>query len=542
MKKATNENSTLILSCDIGTSGMKTCLYKVGDNIELINAATAWYPLHVMPDGGAEQDPLDWFKALKTSLKEVLKKTKLSAKEIKQIKGISFCSQMQGLVLVDNNCNPLRNAMSYMDQRARQEIEEGISRGIKIAGINLHVLFTSLKETGVVAASVKDPVWKYKWVEKNEPQNFSAIHKWLDVKDFLVSKLSGNFVMSEDSAFATLLYNSKKKSWSKPLCKLLKVNEKHLPKIIACTDKAGTLTADMAKELGLAKETIVFTGGGDASLIGVGAGATDLHDTHIYSGTSGWVGTVVNKRMIDINAMIASIVGAQPNLYNYFAELETAGKCLEWVKDHLAPDESSIPIKSKTTNKRLDKVEKTYVNLYDYMMQKISEAPAGSGGVLFTPWLHGNRCPFEDPNARGMFFNLSLETGKTEMIRSVVEGIAFHMRWFLESQEKKTKTSKAIRFVGGGALSENTCQIMADVLGREIETVADPQNVGAVGAAVVAAIGLGILSDFAQAKKIIQVEKVFYPNKNVKDAYEKNYTVYKKLYYANKKLFGILNS
>ena len=116
------------------------------------------------------------------------------------------------------------------------------------------------------------------------------------------------------------------------------------------------------------------------------------------------------------------------------------------------------------------------------MSHVINKTPAGCGGVIFTPWLHGNRCPFEDPNARGMFFNISLETGKTELIRAVTEGVCFHLRWFLETEEKKIKTSDTIRFVGGGALSDVTCQILADCIGRKVETVDSPQNVGAVGA------------------------------------------------------------
>lgn len=525
-----------VISCDIGTSGMKTCLYALTNSLKLIDSITAWYPLQVLPNGGAEQNPEDWFVALKKSVREILSKSKIAASKIQ---AISFCSQMQGLVLVDKECRPLRPAMSYMDSRARQEMQEGLSRGvsIKIAGINWLTLLMSLKETGAVAASVKDPVWKYKWVEKYEPQNFARVHKWLDVKDFLVSRLCGKFLMSTDSAFATLLYDSRKKRFSPWLCKRFRVNQNHLPQVIASTEPAGHITATMSKELGLSQDTVVFSGGGDASLIGVGAGAVELHDTHIYNGTSGWVSTVVNKRIVDVFSMMASIVGVQSNLYNYFAELETAGKCLEWIKDHLAADEAALRLQMQNGNEK----EIAFTSLYEYMTKVIITAPPGSNGVIFTPWLHGNRCPFEDPNARGIFFNLSLESGKTEMIRAVIEGVAFHMRWFLEIQEKKTKISETIRFVGGGALADNTCQIMADVLSKKIETVANPQNVGAAGAALVAAIGLGKIADFHAAKKWITVQKTFYPNARVKAAYDKNFAVYKKLYGSNKKHFVSLN-
>ena len=147
------------------------------------------------------------------------------------------------------------------------------------------------------------------------------------------------------------------------------------------------------------------------------------------------------------------------------------------------------------------------MNLYDYMMQAIKDVPPGSNGVIFTPWLHGNRCPFEDPNARGMFFNISLETGKTELIHAVLEGVCYHLRWQLEAAERKVKASSAVRLVGGGALAPLTCQILADVLGREIETVEHPQNSGAVGAAHVVAVGLGLIPDLTAAEQMVTAER-----------------------------------
>jgi xylulokinase len=291
--------------------------------------------------------------------------------------------------------------------------------------------------------------------------------------------MTGRCVMTQDSAFATLLYDIHKQQWSKSVCNMLGVNMAHLPEIVPCTAQVGTLRAQQAQELGLAEGTPVFGGGGDAALVGVGAGSVELGATHIYCGTSGWVSTVVGKSMVDASANIAAIMGAQPGLFNYFAEQETAGKCVEWVKDHLALDEINLYLsKEFDLTRQSPGREAVYTSLYDYLMDVISEAPIGSGGVVFTPWLHGNRCPFEDPAARGMFFGLSLETGKTEMIRSVVEGVVYHLRWMLETQDKKTATSKTIRFVGGGALSDLMCQMLADCTGRSVETVASPQNVG----------------------------------------------------------------
>ena len=524
-----------VIAYDIGTTGVKTCLFEIENEVHLVADAMKGYQLYILPDGGAEQDPDEWWEAMCDTTKQLFSKCEVTPD---QIEGISFCSQMQGLILVDRKGKAIRRAFSYMDQRAREQIKKGMAYGPQIAGANIFKLIPSLIITGAVSVSVKDPVWKYNWVKDNEPENFKKVYKWLDVKDYLICRMTGKFTMTSDSAFGTLLYDLRNKCWSPKICKLLGVDTKHLADIIRATTKVGGLTKQAAEELGLVEGTAVFGGGGDASLIGVGAGCVKLGDTHIYQGTSGWVSTIVDKSIVDTTAMIAAIVGAQKDQYNYFAELETAGKCLEWVKDHLALDEIGIYLEKKDVSQTKETI---YISLYDYLSKVISETPAGSGGVIFTPWLHGNRCPFEDPNARGMFFNISLETGKTELIRSVVEGVCFHLRWFLETQDKKVKTSNPVRFVGGGALSDVTSQILADITGKTIETVESPQNVGSVGAAVVMAVGLGLIDDVSDAKSLIPVKKTFKPSEENREVYEKNYAVFKTLYSSNKKAFKALN-
>ena len=360
----------------------------------------------------------------------------------------------------------------------------------------------------------------------------------------MILRCSGEFVMTNDSAFGTLLYDTRKghEGWCKPICDMVGVNIEHMPPIKASTEKVGEVTKQAAEELGLAQGTAVYGGGGDASLIGVGAGATEIGDTHIYSGTSGWVGTVVPEQLVDAGAMMAAIVGANPENYNYFAELETSNKCMGWVKEHLALDEIGVFLKKYGHKK--DDLEEQSFNLYDYLEEVIDRANPGSDGVIFTPWLHGNRCPFEDPNAAGMFFNIHLETGKTELIRAVVEGVCFHMRWMLERQEQKVakyKKTNSVRFCGGGALGAATCQILADILQRDVEVVDSPQNIGAVGAAACIAVGTGMISSMTEVKKLIPAKTVYHPNKANKDVYDRNFKVFKNLYKCNKENFAILN-
>mgnify|MGYP002801087752 FL=1 len=533
-----------VITYDIGTTGIKTCLIEIDKEMKILGSSSLGYGLYVDDEvgvkGGAEQNADEWWNAMCVTTKTVFEKVPYIKKE--QIDGISFCSQMQGLVLVDKEGNCVRNPMSYMDQRAREELKNGIAHGFKIAGAEVTKLLKYLRYTGAVSSSVKDPIWKYKWVEAHEPEIFNKVYKWLDVKEYLICRASGEFVMTRDSAFATLLYDTRKghEGWCKPICDMVGVDIKHLPEIKECTEKVGEVTEKAAVELGLAPGTAVFGGGGDASLIGVGAGCTEVGDTHIYSGTSGWVGTIVDRQVVDAGAMMAAIVGADPKTYNYFGELETSNKCVEWVKDHLALDDIGVYLQDKNIS---DSVEALNINLYDYMEEVIDQIPAGSNGTIFTPWLHGNRCPFEDPNAAGMFFNIKIETGKTELIRAVVEGICFHMRWMLERQDikKEVSISNPIRFCGGGALGAVTCQILSDILQRDIEVVDSPQNVGAVGAAACIAVGLGLIPDLQHVKTLIPAKYMYHPSKETKAVYDRNYKVFKNLYKSNKENFAILN-
>lgn len=527
-----------VISYDIGTTGIKTCLYEINNTIKLLADASKNYNLYILENGGIEQDPNDWWNAMCVTTHEVIEKSQISTKKIR---AISFCAQMQSLVLVDKQGDSIRNSLSYMDCRSVKEIDELLHSGFTFNNINIYKLINSIIITKAVSASVKDPVWKYKWVEKNEPDNFKKVYKWLDVKDYLVCKATGKFTMSRDSAFATLLYDSRKKRncFSKKMCKMMGVRYEHMPEICLSTDNIGNLTDKAAYELGLTTDVEVFSGGGDASLIGVGAGAVKEGDTHIYLGTSGWVSTVVSKQIIDISNMITAIIGINPKTYNYFAELETGGKCVEWVKDHLALDEINLFLDKKYA---WENPEVIATSLYDYMMDCIKDVPAGSKGVIFTPWFHGNRCPFEDPNARGMFFNISLDVGKTELIHSVVEGICYHLRWQLESIEKKVKCLNKIRFVGGGALSPITCQILSDVTGKTIETVNNPQNVGSAGAAIIMAVGLGIIKKIEDCDSLITVSNTYETNLENKKVYDKHVNVFKNLYIKNKRLYNILNT
>jgi xylulokinase len=392
-----------------------------------------------------------------------------------------------------------------------------------------------------VSASVKDPVWKYKWVQENEPEIFNRIYKWLDVKDYLIARATGRCTMTADSAFATFLTTKKSshRKWSSSLLSMYGVQPSHMPDIVGSTDIIGELMEGPAADLGLPPGIPIFGGGGDASMISVGAGATKTGDAYVYTGTSGWVSLIVDKPKVDMFRRIAAITGAQDDRYIFFAEQETAGKCLEWVRDHLALDEIDLYLGNQKVTGNPDS---EFENLYAFLIETVRKVPAGAGGVLFTPWLHGNRAPFDDPEARGIFFNLSLNTGKRAMIRAVVEGIIYHQKWLLESIEHSYPVKGPLGFVGGGALSPFLAQLLADILEKPINRMADPRHAGAAGAAITMGVGLGLISDFTMASKYLDVADVFFPDLRDRDTYRKNYRVFQKLYGANKKNFKMLNA
>lgn len=527
-----------IIIYDFGTSSLKTCLFNVGETITVAASSNASYGLRILENGGAEQDTDEWWLAICKTTRELFTKSTVTPEEVS---GIAFCSQMQGVVLVDGDGKALRPAMSYMDCRGVREYRDCMGKGfIKVSGCSLYKLIRNLRVNYAGSTSVKDPVWKYKWVENNEPEIFEKVDKWLDVGDYLVSRCTGKIIRTADSAFATFLYDTRKgrEGWNKGLLKMYKVRSEHLPPIIDCTDLVGGLTDEAALDLGLKKGTPVFGGGGDTTFVNIGAGCVMSGDTHIYVGTSGWVSTCLDYQTVDINAMITGVLSANHGYFNYYAELETAGKCYEWVKNHLALDEINIYLeKTKVT----DDFESEFNSLYDYMSSEVCKVPAGANGVIFTPWLHGNRCPFEDANAAGMFFNIRIDTGKRDMIRAVLEGICYHLRWLLECEAKKVKTSDVIRFVGGGSLSPVICQMLADIIGRKIETVDNAQEVGAMGCAIVVAAGLTGEDVKDISRRLVKANHTYLPDPGNKEIYERNYKVFKNLYKSNAVNFKKLN-
>ncbi len=507
-----------VIAYDVGTTGIKTSLFQISaeEGVRFLSSEVADYSLRMLGGGAIEQDPEEWWTAMGRTTRRLLERTGVPKEEIR---GISFCSQMQNVVMVDRQGRPLRPCISWMDTRADLQFSRCMNTGLKVEGMNIFKVLKFLRITGAGSFGSKDPVWKYLWVRDNEPEIFRKTWKWLDAKEYLSCRATGVIKASRDVAGATFLYDVKRGCWSEELCRMTGVEMGHLPELCGSTDQVGRLLPQAAAELGLAEGTPVFAGGTDVSLCQVGGGCMEPGDVNVYSGTSGWVETTVDRLHTDIGNLIGTLPGADPAAYNYVAEVDTSGKCMEWVKD------------------RIDLPDMSYGELDAY----IRDVPAGSGGVIFSPWMNGNRCPFEDANARGMFFNLDLNVRGRDLVKAVIEGVCMHMRWLLEASETTFKTRPAVRFTGGSAISPVICQILADVLNRPAEAVENPRLVGAAGAAALMAVGFGLLPDIKDIKSMIRVHAVYQPNPQSVQVYDRMFPVFKGLYKNNKQAYAALN-
>lgn len=507
-----------VIGYDVGTTGFKAALYDISsEEFRLIASETEHYPLKMLAGGGAEQDAEDWWRAMCSTTRNLIEKTGTPKSEIK---GISCCSQCCTLVMADEHGRALRPAMSIMDTRASAQFNRTFCSGVTIAGYNAGKLLKFLKATSAAPVSAKDTVYRYLWVKENEPEIFKRTYKWLDTKEYLNARATGNIKVSRDNAYVTFLYDPNEGIWREDLCGMTGVDLRHLPDICDSTDIVGELIPSAAEELGLSPGTAVISGGNDVSLCQAGSGALEEGDVNICSGTSGWVSTITGKRQVDIFHGVGTLVSADPDSYIYMADCETAGKCMEWVKERL---------------------QKTPLSTYGELINAISDVPAGSNGVIFSPWMHGNRCPFEDANARGLFFNIDVDNRSGDMIKSVIEGVCMHMRWLLETSEKKVQTNPVIRFSGGSALSGEVAQILSDVTGREIEVTENPRQVGTMGAAAAIAVSFGLAKDMKGIKQMIKVSGHYEPEMKNKEIYDRMFPVFKDLYKNNKKAYAYLN-
>lgn len=436
---------------------------------------------------------------------------------------------MSGTIPVDEEGTPLMPCMTWLDTRASGQAEDLVGGFFEVSGYNIFDLAEFLWITGGGPGRAgKDPISKILWVKENEPEMYKDTHKFLDSKDYLIYKSTGEYITSEDNANLTWIMDSRTKEWSDRICEKTGIDMEKLPKIKRSIDKAGELTSKAAEDLGLEEGIPVIVGAGDVTSAAIGSGAVGEFQTHAYIGTSSWLASHTYDRRTDIMDYIGTLCSANPEMYLCIAEQENAGSCLEWIKNQMYKREMV---------KYEEKVEEIY-QLFD---QIVEDVEPGSKDLIFTPWVYGERAPLDDHSVRGGIHNLSLDHTRADVLRAIFEGVAFNMKWALDSLEDLTQKAESINFIGGGASSDVWCEIFADVLNRRVKQVAQPREAGVKGAAMIAAVGLNYIDSFEDIGKYIEIKDTYEPNPENRKKYNELFEEFKNIYYNNKDMYERLN-
>jgi xylulokinase len=526
MTEESNETK-YFLAVDHGTSGMKIAITDTCGAVVAFDFEGT--PVYLSEGGGAEQDPAEWWSALVKCTRRLVDANHVP---VDDIVAISNSSQWSGTVAVDSNGQHLMNAIIWMDSRGAPYIKRKLKGIINIQGYGLLNLLKWLRTTaGIPTGSGKDPIAHILYIQNEHPEIYDKTHMFLEPKDFLNLKLTGEFAASYDSIMLHWVTNTKDINnihYEDGLIKKLGIDGDKLPPLKRAIDVLGTLKSEVADELGLRRETKVVVGAPDLHSAIMGSGAVRDFEGHIYIGTSSWVICHVPFKKTDISHNMASLPSAIPGRYFIANEQETAGACLTFLRDNVFYQEG---------DPRHGKYE-----VYGEFDKIVKESPPGSNGLIFTPWLYGERTPIEDHTVRGGFHNLSLQVNRADIIRAAFEGIAFNSRWLLELVEKFIKRKMdPVNIIGGGASSNIWCQIYADILNRTIRQVKDPLMANARGAAFIASTALGFCT-IDDIPGMIQFSKIFEPNPDNRQIYDALYKEFLNIYKNNKSMYKRLNT
>jgi len=479
---------------------------------ELVARSFQPYPLYHPRANWAEQDPQDWWHAVAEGTRSLLEEGGVDAAEVA---GMGFAGQMLGIVPVGDDGEPLRRAIIWLDSRADEQAARFIRRFggrkmvIRIAG---------------AAPSGKDVVCKLAWLQENEPQGFASTRAFLDTTGFLVYRATGEMVIDHTGAGGTGIISGRTRRWSPFLARMLGLPLDKMPPIRSSIDVVGTLGEAVAGELGLAAGTPVIAGMADIPAAATGSGALEDGDAHINIGTSSWLClSVTRPRNLGKNG-IAAVVSADPDMFIMIGESETAGACLEWFAQQFARPEEKGGEVFKALDEVADKVE------------------PGAGRLLFAPWMFGERSPVPDTSIRASFVNLSLEHGRDHMLRAIFEGVAYNLRWLLDVAAGAGFGCDPLRAIGGGAKSDVWMQIVADVTRRRVEAVENPQEAGAMGSALAAAVAIGEYGSFKEIKKAVRVRRSFIPREDCCQVYDELYAMFRRIYPSLSGVCGKLNA
>jgi xylulokinase len=518
-----------VLALDLGTSGLKVALTTLAG--EVVGSAVEPYPLHVLGHGGVEQDPDDWWGAVVRGTRRVLAETGVDPG---RVVAVGCSAQWSGTVPVDRDGRPLTRALIWMDSRGAEQVRR-ITGGVpSLQGYGLRKLVTWVRRSGGAPAhSGKDTVAHILWVRDALPAVYQRTYRFLEPRDWINLRLTGRFATSSDAV--TLLWAADTRDpaavrYDDRLLRMTGLERDKLPDIVPAASVLGTLAPGAAEELGLPRSARVVTGAPDIMASAIGAGTVRDFDTHLCIGTSSWLVCHVPYKKTDLFHNMASLPSAIPGRYLLANEQESAGVCLvELQRNVLFPSDGIAPVPAPE-------------DPFAAMFAMAEAVPAGSDGLIFAPWVNGERAPVDDRTIRGGFLNQSLGATRGHLVRAVMEGVAYNSRWLLGYVERFIgRRLEAVTAVGGGARSELWCQIYADVLGRVVRQARDPVLANARGAALQASVALGHLTwdDVAGA---VPIAGTFEPDRARARVYDTLFPEFVNLYRSTRRITARLNA
>lgn len=520
----TPEDQSYILAIDLGTSGCKTALVTMNGNVR------AWafeeVRLHVLPGGGAEQNPEDWWLGLVASTQKIWKEHPEAAS---RVLGVCISSQGEGTVAVDRQGQPLSPAILSMDMRGAEILRRHVRGWLNVAGYDVARLPRWIRLTGgAPALSGKDPAAHMLFVRDKMPDVYRRTHQFLNVLDWMNHRLTGRFVATPDSILTSWVTDNRDPDsirYDATLIARSGIDGDKFPEIVRCTDVIGPLSRQSASELGLSTATPVVAGAIDTTAAAIGSGSLSDRDAHLYIGTSSWLAAHVPFKKTDIFSSIASVPCAMMGKYLMIALQTTAGGNLSYLKNNILYHQDELL------------QEASAPDIYKVLDQIARRVPAGSRGLVYLPWLYGERSPVDDASLRAGIFGLSLEHTREDVIRAFYEGVALNTRWMLPAVNQFLgKPLSKLRMIGGGALSAIWCQIFADVLGVTIQPIAQPQQANALGAWGIACVGLGLLT-FDEVAERIAVGPSFEPIAAHQEVYHRRYKTFRELHRKLKPIY-----
>jgi xylulokinase len=518
-----------ILAVDLGTSGSKTAL--VSTRGEVVAYEFESVDLLILPNGGAEQKPDQWWRAIMNTAQQVLRQKLVPAQDIVCI---SCTTQWSGTVAVDQDGHALGNAIIWMDTRGSRYVQQVTDGLVKIAGYGIGKLKRWLSLTGGAPGHAgKDPLAHILFLKNEFPQLYRQTYKFLEPKDYVNLMFCGRFAASFDSIALHWITDNRdlaRVEYDERLIGICGLSREKFPELRRAVDILGPIKKEVAHELGLKEDIPVIAGTHDIASAAVGSGAIADFQGHLYVGTSSWITCHVPFKKTDLFHNMATLPSAIPERYFIANEQETAGACLNFLRDSIVGREDQLPDASGSAD---------IYQVFDTMAQN---AAAGSNSVIFTPWLYGERTPVENDSVRSGIFNLSLSTTREHLVRAIFEGVAYNSRWLLGYVEKFIKKRlDPIHMIGGGANSKVWCQIFADVFNRTIKQVKDPIQANLRGAAFLAAVSMGYLS-VNDISNYVQIADTYQPNPQHRSIYDNLYREFLELYKKNKGIFRRLNA